>query len=41
MFTERQGGYNLRQEVNMRNHYATTKLKKLAFLIYGAVLWKE
>ncbi|KAK0140685.1 hypothetical protein N1851_022323 [Merluccius polli] len=39
LFTEREGGYNLRGELNMKQHYARTNIKSMCISICGVVLW--
>ena len=39
MFSEREGGYNLRRELNLKVHFAGSTLKKMCISVCGVSLW--
>ena len=39
LFKEREGGYNLRWDLNMKQHYARTNIKSMCISICGVILW--
>lgn len=41
LFTEREGGYSLREELNFKIHHARTTLKSLCLSISGVKLWNS
>lgn len=41
IYGEREGGYNLRGERNMKKHYARTNMKGMCISICGVVLWND
>ena len=41
MFTDREGGYNLRGELNLKTRYARTTLKAFCISVCGVKLWNS
>ena len=41
MFTEREGGYNLRGELNFRKHKVRTTMKSMCISNCGVTLWNS
>ena len=39
MFGDREGGYNLRRELNLKVHYAGSTLKSMCISVCGVSLW--